>query len=434
VADRSPGAVVAELGVWFAGGTCLLLDHTQPAERSSMMIEDAHPVAVVLAGPDRTDIAPTGPPVLDLGDGSSAGDTPESAVFRGGGDALAYLIYTSGSTGRPKGVLVGHASLGYLVDWHITTYDVSPQDRASSIAAITFDAFVWEVWPYLSVGASVHFIADELKLDPFALGDWYADQKITLSFLPTPLAEAYVRDGTHQLQLRCLLTGGDRLRLTGGHDLRRLVNHYGPTEATVVTTSADVRPDAIGAVEIGRPISSARVAVVDESGSPVAEGDSGQLVISGTCLALGYWNDPELTISKFRALPALSPGSRWYHSGDLVCDSGDGRLVYLGRLDRQVKVRGVRVEPGEIEATLANHPDVANVVVAPDPVSGALVAFVEPSRGRAVDVEVIASSARENLPAVMVPQRFVLVQAIPLTPHGKVDVASLIERHSSPTG
>ncbi|MCG0066859.1 amino acid adenylation domain-containing protein [Streptomyces tricolor] len=419
--ERGPGVLAAQLGVWLMGGVCLTLPSDLPRGRLETILTDAAPEAVVggpRGGPEA--VAPGVPRVIDPAECAPA--EPGALVPAGGG---AYLIYTSGSTGVPKGVLVGHESFALLARWHGGTYGVTPADRASSIAALSFDAFMWETWPYLCHGASVHFAPAELKLAPWELGDWYREQGIGLSFLPTPLAEAYLRHGTHFGQLRCLLTGGDRLRLWDGHPLRRFVNHYGPTETTVVATSHEVAPTSTGAVPIGRAIGPSRTMVVDGE-RETAPGAAGELLVGGACLALGYWGNPAATERSFVRL--TGSGDRWYRTGDLVRRNDEGELEFLGRIDRQIKVRGVRVEPGEIEAVLGRCPGVSDVVVDWDQDAARLTAYVVGGAdgGDAHAASALTGFARRQLPAEMVPQHYVFLDRIPMTAHGKVDRTALV--------
>ncbi|MFB7465161.1 amino acid adenylation domain-containing protein [Streptomyces sp. NPDC056224] len=419
--DRGSSVLAAQLGIWIMGGISLTLPLDMPHGRVETILADAEPEALIR---DETDSANTGlldvPLVIDVTECGQA--EPALSEISGGS---AYLIYTSGSTGIPKGVLVGHDSFALLAQWHVETYGVTAADRASSVAAMSFDAFIWETWPYLSCGASVHFAPAELKLAPWELGDWYKARSIDLSFLPTPLAEIYLRHGTHFGQLRCLLTGGDRLRLLGGHPLRRFVNHYGPTETTVVATSHDVASNSTGPVPIGRAIGSARTMVFDGE-RRTARGAEGELLVSGGCLALGYWGNQSATERSFVRVTG-SP-DRWYRTGDLVRENEEGDLEFLGRIDRQIKIRGVRVEPGEIEGVLGRHPDVDDVLVDWDQDGSRLTAYVVGGeiRADARSSSPLGEFARQHLPAEMVPQNFVFLDSLPLTAHGKVDRATLL--------
>ncbi len=430
--ERSPEAVVAALAVMEAGGAWLPLDPSYPAERLRFLLEDSGARAVVVRGELRSALPETGVAVVEVAltprpPLPARPSPPARERGRLAADGLAYVIYTSGSTGRPKGVEVVHGGLANLVDWHGRTYGVTPADRATMLAGPAFDASVWEVWPYLAAGASVHVPDAETRSDPRRLLDWMAAERITLAFLPTPLAEALVEVLEHGapagLALRALLTGGDRLRRAPERPLPfALVNHYGPTESTVVTTAGLVEPGRVGAPSIGRPIGGLSVRLLDRDGRRVPPGVPGELCVGGVGLARGYLGRPDLTAERFVPDGPDEDGGRLYRTGDLARWRTGGELEFLGRIDHQVKIRGFRIELGEIEAVLAGCPGVREAVVAVrerdgDPV---LVAYVagEGSFERFLS---------ERLPAYMVPSAFVALPSLPLTPNGKVDLRALPE-------
>ncbi|HCT76373.1 MAG TPA: hypothetical protein DGT23_07240 [Micromonosporaceae bacterium] len=415
---RGPHVLATQLGIWLHSCVALVIDPGLPPNRVAALIGDAQPKAIVLDG-NGTGLPP-GPGTIALGelkdDAWHAPRTPEADP------TPAYLVYTSGSTGVPKGVLVGHRSFAHLARWHSVEYAVGRHDRASSLAATSFDAFIWETWPYLCSGASVYFAPEEVRVSPWELSDWLVAKDISIAFAPTPLAEAYIRHGSKFEQLRTLLTGGDQLRLPGGHPFRELVNHYGPTEATVVATRTPVDPAASGAIGIGWPIPSVHTLILDDDLAHVPVGQTGQLYLGGECLALGYLQDPQRTESSFIHLSG-HPG-RWYNTGDLVAIENSG-LSFKGRADRQVKVRGVRVEPAEVEVVLAGHPSVEDVAVELDPTHSELVAFVVPSQGTTPAEGELREHAAKELPAAMVPRLYRFLDKLPLTVNGKVDRAVL---------
>ena len=342
--------------------------------------------------------------------------------------SLAYVIYTSGSTGQPKGVEITHASLCNLIGWHQRAYEISPSDRATQIAGPAFDASVWELWPYLTAGASVHLPDEATRLNPAALVRWLVGERITVSFLPTPLAEAALRESwPKSTALRVLLTGGDRLNQRPAQKLPfRLINHYGPTENTVVSTCAEVQLATRGAPPIGRPLPNTRAYVVDARLQPVPVGVPGELLVGGVQLAAGYWKRPELTEEKFVPDP-FTPGGRLYRTGDLVRYLPDGNIEFLGRIDTQVKVRGFRIELGEIESGLGSHPAVKETVVLAredTPGEKRLVAYVV-GKTEAPSAAALKEHLAGRLPSYMVPAAFVTLEALPLTPNGKVDRKAL---------
>ncbi|MCP4656533.1 MAG: AMP-binding protein, partial [bacterium] len=344
-----------------------------------------------------------------------------------------YVIYTSGSTGLPKGTELAHRGLVNLVVWHQRLYGVTAADRATQLAAPGFDAAVWELWPYLTAGAAIHIPEREVVADPSRLPEWLVREGISLSFLPTPLAEAVLAQPLPaRLRLRALLTGGDRLHQYPDRDLPfALVNHYGPTENTVVTTAG-----AVAAVDreggpppIGRPIANHRVHLLDRALRPVPIGVAGELHAASPGLARGYRRRPGLSAEKFIPSPfGKEPGRRLYKTGDLARYLPDGGIDFLGRIDHQVKIRGFRIELGEIETALGRHPGVleAAVVVRDDDGDRRLAAYMVCAEDSAT---LAAGELRawlgETLPEYMVPSALVFLDALPLTAHGKVDRRAL---------
>ncbi|HEY6324424.1 MAG TPA: amino acid adenylation domain-containing protein, partial [Thermoanaerobaculia bacterium] len=480
--ERSPELVTAALAVLQAGAAYLPLDPASPPERLAWLLADAGAPVLITGRRRLAGLAlPPGVAALVLEDGEPArgaigaveggdqaatGEPPGGCDEVGDGmasgcevdDNLAYVIYTSGSTGKPKGVGISHANLLNLVEWHQRTYRVSAADRATLIAAPAFDASVWEMWPYLTAGACLHVPDEEERAAPARLLRWLAEAEVTISFLPTPLAEALLGElaggapPPPRLALRALLTGGDRLRLRPAAGLPfALVNHYGPTETTVVATCGVVLPGAGGAMAlpgIGRPIDGLAVHLLDAAGQPVPIGVPGEIAIAGASLARGYLGRPDLTAASF-VPDAWSgvPGGRLYRSGDLARRRAGHALEFLGRRDQQVKIRGVRIEPGEVEAELATHPRLAAAVVLACSAGGAearLVAWVvprdpgdprhphhphhphhSPHPNTAPDAAELRAFLRERLPEALVPSAFVALPALPLTANGKIDRAAL---------
>ena len=366
---------------------------------------------------------------------TTAPDTGVSA------EHLAYVVYTSGSTGQPKGVQVTHSSLSNLVSWHLRHYALSPQHRLTQVAGTAFDASVWELWPALASGASLHIPSDEVRASPPLLLHWLQSESITHCFLPTPLAEAVLtQEGLSALPLQVLLTGGDRLRQRPRPGTRfQLVNHYGPTESTVVATCAPVAEEGSESAlpAIGRPIANTQVYVLDAGMQPVPPGVPGELYVGGEGLARGYLGRPALTAERFIPHPfSAQPGARLYRTGDRVRWRGDGQLEFLGRTDEQVKVRGFRIEPGEIEAALLRHPDVREAVVVAredGPGTKRLVAYVVPT-SPGLNPESVRTWLKQTLPEHLVPSAFVALESLPLTPNGKVDRNALPAPDSQLTG
>ncbi|HEY4426355.1 MAG TPA: amino acid adenylation domain-containing protein [Pyrinomonadaceae bacterium] len=384
--------VIGMLGILKAGGAYVPLDPSYPSERLQFMIEDAKPAVILtregLSATVRGFLCATSVSSVSLWCGftRNSSTTETQRLHREECDPRnpCYVIYTSGSTGTPKGVVVTHGSLVNLVRWHQRVYQVSAADRATQVAGLAFDASVWEVWPYLTAGASIHIADEETRLSPEKLIKWLDAKRITISFLPTPLAEAVLDEQwPREVCLRTLLTGGDRLRHSPRTGLPfRLANNYGPTENTVVTTWTFVNEESVTPPPIGRPIDNARVYVLDAELRLAPIGVIGELCVGGENLARGYLNRPDLTAERFIPDPfAVEPGERLYRTGDRVRVPRDGQIEFLGRIDAQVKVRGFRIELGEIEATLAEHEEIREaVVVAREDSAGEkrLVAYVVP--------------------------------------------------------
>ena len=429
---RSPELVTAALGVLEAGAAYLPLDPGYPTERLELMIRDAGVRVVVTDGAlgpilpgevERIEL----PAVLD----ERGADDAVGRAVPASTDLLAYVIYTSGSTGRPKGVQVPHRGLSNLVAWHRASYGTAPGEHSALVASPSFDASVWEIWPTLACGATLHVPPQEMVGDPGALVEWLVRERITGTFLPTPLAEALLdQPWPHGAALETILTGGDALRRRpeDRHPFR-LVNHYGPTESSVVATAAavesraDARPPAIG-----RAIDNLGTYVADRRLRLVPRGMPGELVLTGVGLARGYLDRPAATAERFVPNPFPhplgGPGSRLYRTGDRVRLRSDGRLEFLGRIDRQVKIRGYRIEIGEVEAVLASLPEVSGAAAAVrrNPAGEQiLVGYVEPSGADRPALGELRKALRARLPSYLVPGSLVVIDRLPVTPNGKLD-------------
>jgi amino acid adenylation domain-containing protein len=437
---RSIELVIAMLAVLKAGGCYVPLDPDAPLERLSLMLADAQAV-VVVTSEEKAEELPSQWAQVVLVDSERAMIEQESGENLSeveGGDTLAYLIYTSGSTGVPKGVAVTHRGLSNLVHWHHDAYHLTMQDRGSLVAGIGFDASAWELWPYLASGASLLVVSAERVMSQGLL-EWLDGQSVTVCFLPTPLAEAALWQGREQGwgergSIRAVLTGGDRLRQRPAEGTGfTLVNHYGPTECTVVATSGEVKcgGEASSAPPIGRPIWNTQVYVLDTEMQLVPVGVMGELYIGGEGLARGYWHRPQQTAERFVPHPfSIEPGARLYRTGDVVRYRADGNLEFVGRGDEQVKLRGFRIELGEIESVLGAHASVREcVVIAREDVVGdkRLVAYVVGDEAHAVESTQLRAYLKERLPDYMVPSSFVMLKELPLTPNGKVDRKALPE-------
>jgi amino acid adenylation domain-containing protein len=430
---RSIEMVVSALAILKAGGAYMPLDPANPTERSVFMLEDAQ-AAVLVTTPELAPQLDTGGRPLVLPDGTAVPEAAQAtAAVAIAPDHLAYVIYTSGSTGRPKGVEITHRGLTNLVSWHNETFRVTAEDRASHVAGLGFDAAVWELWPYLAAGASVHLAGEVTRNSAELLKEWLVARKITIGFIPTVLVEYLVAPDCRwppTTSLRLVLTGGDALHRYPPSDLPfSLINNYGPTECTVVATSGPVLPNPSSDTlpSIGRAITNVQVHLLNESLHPVPSGATGEIYIGGAGVGRGYRNHAELTAEKFIPDP-FTPGGRLYKTGDLGRQLADGQIVFTGRADDQLKVRGYRIEPNEISGVLNRHPQIRNsIVVAQEDLSGdkRLVAYVVLDQGRDQTHSGLRDYLRSFLPEYMLPAVFVRVDDFPLTPHGKVDRGAL---------
>jgi len=434
--QRSPAMLVGALAILKAGAAYLPLNPLDPAQRLSFLLEDACADVLITSRQNKLEPGQSSRYVLyvdELGHllgpekfAAPAG-TPQTIAT----SDLAYVIYTSGSTGQPKGVEITHEGLSNLVQWHRKNFEVSSQDRATQLARIVFDAAVWEVWPYLVSGASIHLPPEDLLNNPEALRDWLVAQNISITFVPTPMTERLLSiEWPAKTSLRALLTGGDVLHRAPPVNLPfQIVNNYGPTECTVVATSCVVAPN--GSTEqlppIGTPISNTRVRIFDTLLRPVPAGTPGELYIGGPGVARGYRNRPDLTVEKFIKDP-FDPSERLFRTGDLVQSLPNGQLAFLGRLDEQIKIRGFRIEPHEIIAVLDAHPAIAQSTVVVQGTNGEerrLVAYFVSRNGSEVTLSQLRDFLTSRLPDYMVPAAFVRLEDLPLTTNGKVDRSAL---------
>jgi len=409
------------------------MDPDWPPARLGFVLEDAQSRVLITNASLATQIPRGTRVIVDPRALEITAQSEGPPLVKGERDDLAYVIYTSGSTGQPKGVEIPHGGLVNLVSWHQQAFSVTSADRASHLAGLSFDAAVWELWPYLAVGASVHLVDEFARNSAELLRDWLVAHRITISFVPTPLAEELFRvNWPPNTVLRIMLTGGDTLHHYPPASLPFvLVNNYGPTECTVVATSGAIPPDRQDGTlpPIGRPIINTHIHVLDEQLLPVPPGTVGEIYIAGAGLARGYRNRPDLTAGKFISDSfSGKPGSRLYKTGDLARMLPDGQFAFLGRVDEQIKIRGFRIEPNEIVCALNQHPVVCeSLVLAREGASGdkRLVAYLVLDADSDVSPKSLRDYLRRRLPEYMLPSAFVRLEAFPLTPNGKIDRAAL---------
>ncbi len=429
---RSPAMAVAVLATLGAGGAYVPVDPSYPRERLEMMLAIARPRVLLTEERLRDSIPPGDFEVICLDRDEGTGSFPPVALTP---DNLAYVIFTSGSTGVPKGVAMRHRPLVNLFAWQLRNSVLGPGARTLQFASLSFDVSCQELFSTWAAGGTLVLISEELRLDPSALLDALRSQAIERLFLPfvalQQLAEIAAEQDTWPEALREVVTAGEQLQITQAvaelftrlPDCR-LFNQYGPSETHVATAYA--LPGAARSwpalPSVGIPVANTRVLLLDAAFGLAPAGAPGELCIGGDCLARGYLSRPDLTAERFVPDP-FADGERLYRTGDLARWHRDGNLEFLGRTDQQLKIRGFRVEPGEIEAVLAAHPAVreAAVVARQDPGTSArrLVAYVA-TQGTVTTGE-LRSAVRERLPDYMVPSAFHFLEALPLTPSGKVD-------------
>ncbi|MDP9846263.1 non-ribosomal peptide synthetase [Streptosporangium lutulentum] len=442
--DRSIDAVVALLAVWRAGGAYLPVDPELPEERARLLLADSG-AALTVTGRHLDDLprgevptphldgldGPGGPEVRTgreepAGLGEPDGERPGTTSGGPRHADAAYVIYTSGSTGLPKGVVVEHGALAARVAWMKEVYGLGPGDRVVQFASLSFDAHAEEIYPALAAGATLELLPDGAVTLPEILAG-PRGREVTVLDLPTAYWHRLVDqmdDVAWPERLRLVILGGEQAHASAVARWRerfgdrvRLVNTYGPTEATIIATAADLGPaDTEGRPPIGRPIGGVRAIVLDGHGHHAPPGAPGELLLGGAGLARGYLGHPDLTAERFVSDPEAG---RLYRTGDLVRWRADGQLEFLGRLDDQMKVRGFRIEPAEIEGRLLAHPGVRQAAVTAR--DDRLVAYVAGS----ADPADLRRHLAGELPPYMVPEVWVVLDELPATSGGKIDRRAL---------
>ncbi|MFJ8545471.1 amino acid adenylation domain-containing protein [Streptomyces sp. NPDC093586] len=429
------------LGVWKAGAAYVPLDTAHPVERTAWTVRDSG-ARLVLTVRGSAPEDPAGREVLFLDDPATGLDAlpdtdPEPLAADPAG--AAYLTYTSGSTGRPKGVLVEHAGIANRVSWTVRRQGLGPADRMVQKTVLTFDAAALELFAPLVAGGTVVMAPQGAEADPALLVRTIAEQRVTvLQGVPSVLRLLTEEPGWNRCDgLRLVFSAGEAL---DAELCRRLSeptgavvwNTYGPTECSVDVTAQEFDPELhTEAVPIGRPLDGLRVYVLDEELDPVPIGVVGEVYAAGTGLARGYAGRPAQTAERFLPDPHSGDGSRMYRTGDLARWRSDGSLAYLGRVDHQVKVNGVRIEPAEVEAALHAHPDVRSAVVGAYTAVGGTRLVAHLVAGRRIPRDELRSFLRRRLPESMIPAQFVPMDTFPLTVNGKVDRSALPDPVSS---
>jgi amino acid adenylation domain-containing protein len=429
--ERSPELITGILGILKAGAAFLPLDPVYPSERIHMMCLDARVRAVITTNALQASIAFSSMTVLALDDHTaSLMDAPcDDPPITMRPDNLAYVIFTSGSTGRPKGSMLHHQGLCNLAAAQHSMFPLGPGSRVLQFASPSFDASVWELVMTLLSGGTLVLADRESLQTGQGLRDVLVSESVSMITIP-PSALAVLPNGPYP-DLRSIVVAGERCpadlvdRWQPG---RQMVNAYGPTETTVCASTHQCAGRYKNGPPIGKPIPNVRLYILDQFGQIVPPGVPGELYIGGVSVGRGYCGRPDLTAERFLPDPFSADGTRLYRSGDLCRYRHDGEIEFLGRIDTQVKVRGYRIEPGEIQAALTAHPDIntAVVIVREDsPGDQRITAYLVPHKDVRPDLDVLRSHLRRALPAFLVPAAYVVLDAIPLTPSGKVDVRAL---------
>ena len=444
---RSPEMVTALLAVLKAGGAYVPLDPAYPAERLAFMLQDAAAPVLLTTTELKATLPPTDAEVvcLDAIEAELAQFSAENLASIAEPDNLAYVLYTSGSTGKPKGVAMPHRALINLISWQIGQDTLSVGSPTLQFTPLSFDVSFQEIFATLCSGGKLLLITQEMQRDAMALLRFMAEAKVERIFLPyialQNLAQAHELGGALPASLREIVTAGEALQITPQIRLLmqslpncRLHNHYGPTETHVVTAhTLTGSPEEWPALPpIGKPLPNVKAYILDQNLNPVPIGVPGELYLAGDGLAKGYLNRPDLTAERFIFAPAFllsdrhpTPDTRHprlYRTGDLARYLPNGDIQYLGRMDAQVKIRGHRVEPGEIETALLTHPNVQESAVIVHDANGdkRLVAYIAVAESPAFAADELRRFLKNALPEYMIPSVFVRLDALPKTPSGKI--------------
>lgn len=422
---RTPLFVAAAMAAAKCGAAYLPIDHRVPAARRSFLVGDSD-ASLLLSEQDVECAPPAAVERIDLDPTPVSGPavpTPELT-----GSDVAYCIYTSGSSGSPKGALLTHGGLANTIGWYVRGLGVGPGDRVALIGGLGFDAAVMEMWGALCAGAALVILDDPGRLTPRELVIWLTANAVTVAFVPTVLAERILdQRWPAESSMRLLLTGGDRLMsFPADHVTFDTVNLYGPCEATVLVTACTVpkRAQADGRwPAIGRPIDNMEVFLVGESGEPVGAGGTGEIIVAGPGVGLGYCGG-----TADRPLRSEWNGRVVYRTGDWATVRPDGNYEFVGRRDQQIQLRGHRIELVEIERHLLDRGGVVAAAAVPLETDGrcqAIAAFVVPGDGTQPDLDGIRRHLTTVLPGYMVPTVLRVVPELPLTTNGKLDRAGL---------
>lgn len=432
IALRTAEFPIGILAILKAGASYIPIDARYPEKRIQDILRQSASNTIILSNLS-IDLAIKSPGVQAFAiDNITSNEPLPFELIKPQGDETAYIIFTSGTTGNPKGVMIAHHSLLNIVLWHNQKFAMNHTSRSTLIAGIGFDVAQWEIWAALTSGGTLYLPEEETRLQPSALLDFFAHHQITHAFVPTVLvAEIVSAPQPENLALRYLFTAGEKLNPVDLSGVSYpLVDYYGPTEATIFATWNLVSCATQHApATIGRPVADTEIFILDDNLQPVSGQQPGELYISGSCLARGYLNDSPLTAEKF-ITPAHFAGKRLYRSGDWARWLPDHRVQFLGRIDDQIKIRGNRVELGEIESVMAQVTGVKAAVAAvtqpQDPANKQIVAFLVADRNDAGVIERVKQHLKTTLPSYFLPAEYRLLERLPINANGKTDKAALL--------
>ncbi|UZO79164.1 amino acid adenylation domain-containing protein [Aquimarina sp. ERC-38] len=430
--DRSGSLVMGILGILKSGAAYVPVDPRYPEDRIQFIINNTN-AKIILATPKISSILEQNKDLLII--------NPEDIkAFRSHDEVLlpivhnkqlAYVIYTSGTTGVPKGVMIEHKALMNLCQWHVNAYDVNENSRSTLFSGIGFDASVWELFPYIISGSCLYPIADQMRLNMQDLRSFMRAHSITHAYCPTSLYKNFASGYTSNTLLK-LLIGGESLKKIVDNESIELFNNYGPTENAVVTTYLPVKESKTNTIPIGKSIANVTVYILDDKQRICPIGIIGELYVTGDSLARGYLNDAPLTTEKFLINPFDDKKDTYmYRTGDLVKWLPDGTIEFIGRKDSQIKIRGYRIELSEIEHQLISIQGIMNAIVTTKKRGNENQHLVGYYTGKVMDSKVIKKELKKKIPEYMIPQVFMKLEEIPLTPNGKIDMQKLPELDSN---
>ena len=400
--------LAAVIAVHKVGAAYVPVDPEYPEERIQYMLEDSEAKAVLTEETAREAMAAF----------------PDAApVNRAVPEGRAYMIYTSGSTGKPKGVVQRHTSLRAFVAWRLAKFGITEESVHALHASFSFDASLDDMICPIAAGGTIHILSEDLRRDIGGMGDYFAEHHIRMATFSTQLGMAMVNQSP-ELPLRYLMMGGEKMLPCKRTDIR-LINGYGPTEFTVCSSYHVVDQERDADIPIGRPVPNTYSFICDTYGHLLPRGMAGELCLAGSQIAEGYWKQPELTEKSFVACSFLPPGQKMYRTGDLARYNEAGELEYLGRIDNQVKLRGFRIEMGEIETRASQFDGIAQVAAAVK--KDQLVLYYTSAGNAPIDAEQLRRFLSETLTEYMVPTVYMPLAAMPMTPNGKIDRKALLE-------